>query len=447
MSFMLALSATACSKETSQDSILENQEDSTIIETAATEEIPVQTASGQEIYWLADYNINPLNTQDRSPALALFEDQYGGKINWIWCITDAKYDILTSRLLSGEPVDMVSYDEASFPQGVMQERFQPLDDYLDLNDTIWDDMRGAIDMYAYHGQHYVVPYAVSDPLLLIYSRQMCQENHLDDPYELYQSGNWTWESFMSMMQEFVAGDAERYGICGQLGQGILQSTGKNIIDFDGDNFSSHISDPAIAEAENFLQEIHDANLYDAGWYANFPSENHILFYAMQDWALDKSNAVNRDADFMAVPFPKAPDAEDYYLSGNYEAKMLVKNSDKGEAVAAYIYCERLARTEETYKQIAKQNALQQQVSAVGAVLSYRTEEQYNAILSYQQNLKTIFDFGYGMGSTMYGNGEYTYQTRGVMNNLTEAVLEGHTWSDVQQDCSSKIDSVLQDYSS
>ena len=30
---------------------------------------------GQTIYWLADYDINPKNNQDRSVALSLFEDK------------------------------------------------------------------------------------------------------------------------------------------------------------------------------------------------------------------------------------------------------------------------------------------------------------------------------------------------------------------------------------
>lgn len=54
-----------------------------------------------------------------------------------------------------------------------------------------------------------------------------------------------------------------------------------------------------------------------------------------------------------------------------------------------------------------------------------TEEQYDFINSWSDEGSTIqpfFDFGYGMGSRMYGDGDYTYETRGVMNNLTEALL-------------------------
>ena len=84
---------------------------------------------------------------------------------------------------------------------------------------MWDGTRDAIDMYAYNGQHYVVPYAISDPLLITYSRQLCDENGLDDPYELYQDGDWDWDAFMEMMSCYDIAEVCRTGITG-IGRGL-----------------------------------------------------------------------------------------------------------------------------------------------------------------------------------------------------------------------------------
>ena len=51
---------------------------------------------GQTIYWLADYDINPKNNQDRSVALSLFEDKYGAKVEYVSCTSDTKFDTLAS---------------------------------------------------------------------------------------------------------------------------------------------------------------------------------------------------------------------------------------------------------------------------------------------------------------------------------------------------------------
>ena len=443
-SLCLLFSATACKKNIDQDSIVIQEPDVSPVEPSET-----TPPEGEEIYWLANYDINPTSNQERSVALTLFEDQFGGKINWIECTADNKFDVLASRILAGDPVDMFPYEWDAMPNGVYKNQYEPLDDYLDLDDPIWDGMRDAIDMYAYNGKHYVVPYAVSDPLLITYSRKMCEENGLSDPYELYQKGKWDWDAFMSMMQKFVQNGSDRYGICGWFGQALMQSTGKTVIGFDGSQFTNNISDSSIESAENLLSQIQKQNLYADGWYNHFPESQNILFYAMADWSLGQSNAVNPDADLMAVPFPKSPYADQYYLSGNYAAKMLVKNSTKGNAVAKYIYCERLAQTEKTYQTAARQKALIPETSASGLTLSYLTDEQYDAIQSYKTDTVTVFDFGYGMGSTMYGEGSYTYETRGVMNNLADAILlypeQASSWAVLRESFSPVIDEVLTTY--
>ena len=404
---------------------------------------------GETIYWLGYYDLNPTNNNDRSVALTLFEDQFHGKVEWVQCTSEDKFDVLTNRILAGDPVDMFAYEWDALPNGVCKDQYQPLDDYIDLEDELWDDIRYAIDMYEYNGKHYVVPYTVSDPLLITYSRRMCSENGLDDPHALYQKGKWDWDVFLDMMQTFVANGENRYGICGWFGQAMVQSTGKTFVSFDGRQFTSNLADPDIEAAENLLSEIHSLNLFDTAWYNHFPESGNVLFYAMSDWALGASNAKNPDADLMVVPFPKSPDTKDYYLSGNFAAKMLVKNSDKGKAVGTYILCERLAATQEQYRADTKQKKLIVEKSASGVTLSYLTEEQYDAIESYKQDTETVFDFGYGMGSAMDSVGDYTYETRGIMNNLTDALLtypeEADSWAVLRDHWSAALDDVIQSF--
>lgn len=451
LSVSMLLTATACGGDTTEDNSHYKSEDEVTL--SAPEEVdgPDVDISGQTIYWLGTYDLNPKNNQDRSVALTLFEDVYGGKVEWIQCTSDDKFDVLTNRILGGDPVDMFAYEWDALPNGVYKDQYQPLDDYLDLEDEVWADMRDVIDMYEYNGKHYVVPYAISDPLLITYSRAMCEENGLDDPYELYQDGEWDWNTFMDMMKTFVAagdGTTQRYGIAGWFGQAVVQSTGQTIVKFDGTQFTNNIYDPQIEAAETLMEEMRSLNLYDATWYSCFPDAGNILFYGMADWSLAESNAKNPDADIMVVPFPKDPEADDYYLCANFAAKMLVKNSTMGDAVATYIYCERLAEYEEEYKQAAKEKALIVEQSASGVTLGYKTEEQYDAIMEFKEDTTPVFDFGYGMGSTMYGEGEYTYETRGIMNNLMDGILkydDVDSWAVLRDNWSAAIDDVLKTY--
>lgn len=389
--------------------------------------------SGQTIYWLADYDLNPTNNNDRSVALSLFEDVYGGKIEWIQADSNEKFSTLAQRILAGDPVDMFPYEWDAVPNGVSKNQYQPLDPYydiLEMDTDLWEDMTDVIDMFEYKDSHYVIPYAISDPLIITYSRKMMEAEGLEDPYELYEDGEWDWDAMMEMMNTFVSNAPEgstRYGINGWFGQAVIQSTGHTVVNYDNGVFTNNIDDPEIEKAELLLQEMATKQLYNPTWIGYFPDDQSTLFFAMANWALGASNAKNQDADLMIVPFPKSPDADENYLCCNFAAKMLVDGSDKGEAVATYIKCERLAATNEEYKEVAKQKALVVEQSASGVVKSYVTEEQYDALQSFldTDNTTPMFDFGYGMGERMYGSGEYTYETRGVMNNLQEALLEGN----------------------
>ena len=425
----------------------------------ATEELDTNEdpdISGQTIYWMATYDLNPTGNADRSVALTLFEDVYGAKIEYIATTSESKFDDLANRINGGDQVDMFPYEWDAVPNGVTKGMYDPLDDYVNLDDPIYDDVREMSEMFKYNGHYYVVPYATSDPLAITYSRTMLQEEGLDDPYELYQQGEWDWDSFMDMMKQFVSngdGGATRYGCCGWFGQAILQSTGDTVIHYDGNEFSNNIMSADIERAELFMEEISKLGLYDYNWHSYFPEDGSVLFYGMAPWALSESNAKNPDGDIFIVPFPKDPEADEYYLNMNYAAVMLVKNSQMGDAVGMWIKCCRLEQTEEEYQQAAKEKALIVNKNAAGVTLGYITEEQYDFMQTWYDPdvIKTVFDFGYGMGSMMY-NETYDYNTRGVMNNCADAILnqvqyEGtpETWAEIRSQWSSVVDSVVADY--
>jgi len=212
-----------------------------------------------------------------------------------------------------------------------------------------------------------------------------------------------------------------------------------------------------------MEEIMSLSLYDSEWHGYLQSDGSTLFFAMADWALGESNIQNdsdpeinddgivEEGDLMIVPFPTYPDADEYYLNVNFAAKMLVKGSDKGDAVAAYIKCERLAAMLDEYQDDAKDKAIIPEYNAQGKLKSYVTEEQYDALQEYKDpsNITAVFDWGYGMGSRMYGDGEYTYETRGIMDNITSALLNGEkdSWAVIRDEWSSVIDEILETYNS
>lgn len=441
VSSMLA-SAYSCSKSGDDDSSIEPT-----TQRITTE--PVIKGNPMEITWLADYDLNPQQGEERYPALAAFEDNFGGKVNYVNASSSNLLTKLSEMLNAGEEVDMFPFDMNAIPSGVMRNQFAPLDseyDALGMNISgLWDEMNECTEMLAFNGKHYVIPYKLSNPFMLTYSRKMMQDEELPDPCELYQKGEWNWDTFMDMMEKFKSKAASRYGIAGDFGQALLQSTGRRVTPYENGKFSNNISDPAIEKAELLMLDIKEKGLYQPKWQSCFPTNQGTLFFASTDWSFGASNAKNPDMDLMVVPFPKAPDADKYYITCDLEAKLLAANSKKSKAVATYLMCERYAAKEQKFKDAEKQQAIEPKTSILGTTESYVTEEQYDMIQSCLDMSKftPYYDFAYGMGEKMHSYGDYSYETRGVMENLTNAVLnsseEPLSWEKIRNDASAVID--------
>lgn len=449
LSITLLGSMSACSGDKNSETS-ESQAEETAEETTETEE--VSGAEGQTIYWLSDYDLNPSAGNSRSIALTLFEDVYGGKIEWIPTTEENKYADLEKRVLGGEEVDMFPYDVSALPLGVSKELFQPLDDYINLDDELWTDTKNLADQLAIDGKHYAVPAGITNPVCLIYSRKMMKDEGFDDPYELYKEGKWEWDKMLEMMEGFADGGDSRYGCAGAwIGQGIIQSAGQSYVNYDGSKFTDNLDSEELSEAGELITAINDGNLYDDSWYSYFPDDESLLFLGVAPWALGESNAKNPDGDLFLVPFPKMSGQDEYYMSADISAKLLAKNSGKGDAVATYLKCERIAATEDKYREAAKKQALEPVKDLDGTVTSKITEEQYDV---WQEMLDCrgalpVVDFSYGMGSAMYGE-TYDYSTRGIVNNLNNAILFGYSdapssWSELKDSVKGDFDKEIEKY--
>ncbi|MCR4639205.1 ABC transporter substrate-binding protein [Ruminococcus sp.] len=435
-------SAASCSKKNTKSSSTAAPESA--VSTAKSSTEPVTEAGSMDIVWLSDFDLNPEGDQ-RSSALSIFEDVYGGSIKFVSVPPAEKLIKLDQMIQSGDEVDMFPYDMSVFPEGILKDRFLPLDPYfgeMGVDEGMWKDMSAVIDKFAYKGKHYVVPFSVSEPQLITYSRKLIQSEGMEDPYTLYKDGKWDWNVFNNMINKFSESESSlhHFGISGFFGRAILASSGKTVVGFDGDKLTNNIKDGEIAQAENIMRDLQSRWLYNKSVNGQFMTDMNTLFYASSDLTLATSNRVNPEADLMIVPFPKSPNADKNYIACDYDARMLVKNSKKGRAVATYLKCERMAASDEGFTAKKKEQALKTM-----------TEEQYNALQEYISSAKAnpVVELGYGMGENMLRNGDCNFDTRGAMDNITSALLEGGapvgSWEELRDRMSPIIDEEIKKY--
>ena len=89
------------------------------IEVDALDETLDVDISGKTLKWLGIYDLNPTNdSPERSPELALFEDTYGAKIEYMPTTSDKRFDDLATSILGGTSPDIFAYEWRTFPYDI-----------------------------------------------------------------------------------------------------------------------------------------------------------------------------------------------------------------------------------------------------------------------------------------------------------------------------------------
>lgn len=113
---------------------------------------------------------------------------------------------IAKSIASGTPYDIVANHSDFMPQSIFSNLYEPLEDYIateDMHDSSKPETGGisaAIsDNFAWGGHYYALGSTKAVyPMVLYYNKKMFNEAGLEDPWELYKSGKWTWNKLVEM---------------------------------------------------------------------------------------------------------------------------------------------------------------------------------------------------------------------------------------------------------
>lgn len=443
----LSFSAAACSSGSKDSSSVYKEK----VKIEDTDTIaPIPEGAETELEWLSYFDINPSkNSQEKRVDLSLFEKK-GGSIKYSATSSMTKYDQLANRLLSNDPPDLFWFEQKmTFPCYCIKGMFQPVDEIVDFDQSLWSEVKPIADEFVLKGEHYVCPIETGSLITLTYNKDFIEANALSDPYDLYMEGNWTWNEWYDLMDEYCSGaqgEESRYGINGWFAPFVFHSTGKTLINYDAekDEYVSNIDDPDFDRASDLLYDIQKNNLYYQDWIGSATDafKKNILFYAMGTWAVTPKEGDN----WGMVPMPRDPNTDEYYTSLSITAYMWVKGSQKSDAVKCWYECARTAATDPVYKEQGKEKLFVSQ--------PYWTEEMYDmsCVEPTTEKYNKIVDPGYGI-STLLSNDDaantptkeavIAYMYSSVMKSDDDGVQ--FTWAKLRETYRSTIDSELKDF--
>ncbi|MCD7811438.1 MAG: ABC transporter substrate-binding protein [Ruminococcus sp.] len=375
LSAAMSMSLIACGDEasdsTSYDKDLDSSTRDEINSIAAESDLLTGELENKTIKWMSDWDINPDGTGKNVPTdLAVFQERYGGVVEYYQVTYENRYEKLAEAINSGEGIDFFySGNLDAFPKGAVRGMFQPIDDYIDFSSPLWEGVQEVNDSALWNGSHYMaIVQATGDLCAVIYNRNTIQEAGFEDPAELYEKGEWDWDAFQEMLENFVDTDNQKYGIDGWWFEfGLIDTTGVPAIGLEDGQLVNNLSDPSMERVQNWLYELYNTNCVaigvgDYGWTAKpqYIGEGKTLFYPCGLYTLYRSidqwqGDFGEDAFF--VPMPKDPDADEYYIPVGMESYVMVTGAQNPEGVAKYLDCKRFVLITEEAKEIADQQMI------------------------------------------------------------------------------------------
>ena len=305
-----------------------------------------------------------------------FENKYGGSINYIETDYFERFDELARQVTAGTPPDLFpggSGSTACFPMRAIQGVTQPVDDYIDYDDPLWNPVKGVADFFRLGGKHYQIVIYSAPYSVCLYNRRVMSEYGYDDPADLYWNDEWTWDVFEDMCIDFSDPDEDRFALDGYwYAGGISDSTGQQILQIDENGkYYSNIDSPELERAWDLVYELckNDCNYRDASgnrWALRNPSglkDGKLLFFIeAQNFftapvaEIENNYGAISEGELMFAPLPRDPNGDgNYYLMSDFDdingALCIINNAKNPEGAALLASCIRFKRIDPVVQEI------------------------------------------------------------------------------------------------
>lgn len=284
-------------------------------------------------------------------------DHTGRIFDYMYTDYNSRYDKLATAIQAGDSPDLFPFEIRDYPYGALQGRYQPIDGIVDLTTDKWTKAKDVMDQFELNGKQYCAIYEISFDSLLYYRKSVIEDAGLEDPRELFENDNWTWDTFLDMARQFQkTGDDENpkfvtEGYNTEIE--LLVSTGTPIISIEGGKLINNMNSANVQRAMDLLSTLQSENLrwpiQENGWSVNpkLWAQGNILFYANGGtWEFEGDSGLKKFADrfswdedeIKVVPYPRDPQADKYYHFMKQDALMWCKGSTNANGVAAWIDC-------------------------------------------------------------------------------------------------------------
>lgn len=268
------------------------------------------------------YNWNEANAASGVPeAIKNFERETGIKVNWVTGSYNDYTTKVSAMVTGGDAPDIVRLRDTDY---AMLNVLTPLDEVeYDFSDLAWN--HELMEDYKINGRYYA---AVLDdtpffqPMVMYYNRSLISKYSLDDPYTLWQNGEWTWDKCMEICEAFLKEAGTNYYGMGLFdGADYAHSLGTSFISYDPETsqYVSHMSDQKLVEGWQYIAKNVQKGLMMKDVYRNEDFNNGVVLFC-NDAIIGARTThfyfqnLKAQGSLGVVPMPAVDGQEEYYQS-------------------------------------------------------------------------------------------------------------------------------------
>lgn len=309
-----------------------------------------KTAGNLKVLCFYDFH----NIEPDASVSKVYAERFGGTVETEICGSTEVPERLGVLMASGQSPDIIRSGWEYMPGYFINNRFQPMDDWLDINSPIWKDMSNILESYAYNGKHYYWPSNLSPNYGITYCTANVEATGCKDPMDLYFSGEWTWNEFEDILLKWKAIDPENVGI--SMGESsalhLAATTGTAAIEFTGTDIVNNLRNANIMRAMEFAEKLGREDLVFPDWRGpdTDASWDNLMFFIMPaEWAITCGQETwfkkGLEGKIRTVPMPRDPNSDTYSILGDSYGYLVPSGATNMQGAAAWILAARIYRTD------------------------------------------------------------------------------------------------------
>lgn len=299
---------------------------------------------------------NDLNDYEKQ-IVQEFMDRYDVTINWIPMTYNEYTEKLPQMVASGNAPDTAVMTDATSLSFMYQNLCMPLNEYLDLEDPYWD--QDILNAYSMNGNYYAVNTGEIDTFFVYYNKTLFEELHLEDPYTLYQNGEWNYDKMRELAKKATIYEDDNTTVkCNGIGtharEVFILGNGGNYFEYDEaqGTYVSTLKSAATITGLNYLRDlIADGSMNPSvQGFTEFPARKIAMFVERPMNAISNYDLLNTMEDEIGiVPFPQGPNADKVYAPSIFVTNFVPTNAKNplGGMAWNYFYLRRMKEGEKS----------------------------------------------------------------------------------------------------